>query len=128
VSPSQVHKLIVLVKANRDQVSLIHDLIETGVRYYSQVVSANLYASIGFHLACSAEEYRSRMQEIDRHRRSVHQAFIMCLQAVDRICEQNNIPPIYGGDYENRIQTSRFARDLAEEYFQLPDFHGSELR
>jgi len=114
----QINQLITRVRFDREKVVLVSDLIETCARYYNQVVSANVYSSIGCSIAHSSEEYRIEMQEMDKHRRNIHTALSMCLRAVDRLCEQHSMPPLYGGNYEDWFETSRFAKSLVDEYFE----------
>jgi len=97
---------------------LITDLIEISYDYLSRVVDTSLYPIIGKIQSKNAEEYKYNLEQLDTIRRRTHQSLISSARIVDRYCQENCLPLVYGGDYNDRRKVAEFAKILVDEYFK----------
>ncbi len=96
------------------QMAYVHGLIESAVEYVRAVVIMESRMQI-LRYRLEPDEYRITVEQLDRSRRSAHDAFIGKLSIVNRICAQMNLPPIYTGPAEG-ADLGEFAFTLVEEY------------
>ena len=97
---------------------LVRDLITDCKRY----INARTEHQLSFRNISAEAREPSIAQEqralIDVKRRISHNALISDLAAVDRLCLDVGLQPLYGDDYLDREKTARFARillDIANE-------------
>jgi hypothetical protein len=63
------------------------------------------------------EEYRERMNSIDRSRSTVHNSLIANVKLVNRLCGLYGLEPLFLGDPEDRIEVAEFAMAVVAENF-----------
>ncbi len=114
----RIARLMSVVKADPDLMGLITRMIEVCREYNERVIQSNEYMLNGSASAQSPADFRERMTELDRNRRITHKAVVASVRAVDRLCEQQGTPLVFGGDYEDPLATADFARSLASEYLE----------
>ncbi|WP_286909609.1 DUF3232 domain-containing protein [Clostridium sp. UBA1652] len=115
----KVNLLISIIKNDEEKLLLVVDLLESCSKYSSSVTMLALFSMIGKVKCKSIEEYREEMKKLDFIRRVNHQSLISLIKAVDRLCIQNQVPEIYGKNYDERKEIAIFAHELTNEYFLI---------
>lgn len=101
---------------NADGIMLVRDMITNCGTYVQKVVA--LEAQIITRLADNPEEYRQRIAEMDKQRSVSHNALISSVKIVNRLCRSVDMPPLFLGNIDNRVDVAEFAADLVKEIFQ----------
>lgn len=98
------------------EIVLVRDMI-TNCEVYLQKVIA-LEAQIITRTAIDSEEYRQRVSEMDKQRSTAHNSLISSVAIVNRLCRIADLPPLFPGNIDNRIEVAEFAMKLVNEMFQ----------
>jgi hypothetical protein len=64
------------------------------------------------------EDYRTRLQELDKARKLSHNGLITNVKLLNRYCKLAEMDPIYDGDLDSRIQIAEFANRVVNEMFE----------
>lgn len=99
-----------------DCLGLIDDLIEAAAEYIKRVNVLEA-ALITAKISKEPEEYREYVQRLDKSRSSAHNNLISNVKIVNRLCRSNNVPVIFEGNEEMRIEIAEFALELSVELF-----------
>ena len=63
------------------------------------------------------EEYREHISTLDKRRRAIHNAVIVGVRVINRLCRIYNQELIYKGDDDDRIAIAEFAKAIVDEHF-----------
>ena len=94
---------------------MIKNLLESSLKYVHIVVIQGVEMQLD-----DGAGNRQRLQElasIDENRSRTHDSLISVLNAVNRMCAQYELAPIYQGK-DNRRDIADFALEIMEEYFR----------
>ncbi|HAA09522.1 MAG: hypothetical protein ACOX6F_05985 [Syntrophomonadaceae bacterium] len=94
---------------------MIKNLLESSLKYVHIVVIQGVEMQLD-----DGAGNRQRLQElasIDENRSRTHDSLISVLNAVNRMCAQYELAPIYQGK-DNRRDIGDFALEIMEEYFR----------
>jgi len=91
------------------KVEMLHRLIQQSCQYIT-IVTEHTWA---LQRADNQEE----IIRIDKSRTSTHNALIATITAVNRLCTDRDLPPLYQGENDRR-QMGDFALELVNEYFK----------
>lgn len=64
------------------------------------------------------EDYREYIMNLDRSRKIEHDALIVSVRVLNRLCSIYRVDPIFTGDLENRIEVAEFAKAVVDEMFE----------
>lgn len=95
----------------------IHSCITSCGAYIEAVNSMESVITV-MRFRLEPDEYREKLSEVDKRRRSMHNGLIANVTILDRICRMAEQPPIYGGDYEDRLAIAEFAMDVTAEMYE----------
>lgn len=99
-----------------DCLDMINDLVESAADYIKRVniLEAGLITA---RINCDPSEYRNIIERLDKMRSAVHNDLIINVKAVNRLCRAHNIPLLFEGNEEERIEIAEFALNLSNEIF-----------
>jgi Mg2+ and Co2+ transporter CorA len=99
-----------------DFLDIIEDLVQSAGNYVMRV--ADLEAAIVVAKETKeASEYREYIESLDKKRSSAHNVLIANTKAVNRMCKKYNVPLLFEGNEEARIEIVNFAQQLIDELF-----------
>ena len=110
---------IALVNAYSKDVDAL-ELIETNMNNLNNYVSA-VYAmevqiqTLRFSL--EGDEYREAVTNLDRRRRSAHEAAIAACSILNRLAGLEGVEPLYSGNLEDRNEVAEFCIAIVDELF-----------
>jgi len=64
------------------------------------------------------DEYRDYIQDLDRGRRSAHDAMLGRISSVNRVCDMAGCVRFYDGDIEDRYAAAEYAGIVVKELFR----------
>lgn len=95
--------------------AMVDRLIESCQRYDYYVMQTDVHTLAQQTDLMEPQAFRDMVKELDRNRRITHEAVTLAIRSLDRICKQQEIPLIFGDDYEDRYATAHFAKSLSRE-------------
>ena len=101
---------------DRECLDLMEDLISSASDYVRRVNVLEIGLMVGKYNK-EGSEYREYIEKLDKLRSSAHNALITNVKIINRLCKNNDLPPIYDGDEEERIKVAEFAKQVVEELF-----------
>lgn len=98
---------------------LINDVDETIslCGQYVQKVIAMEAAFVAADLYKEFQEYREYITKLDEDRHHTHDALIVHVKMLNKLCEMTGIESIYQGNIDNRIDVGDFALIVTAELF-----------
>lgn len=102
---------------DRECLDLMEDLISSASDYVRRVNVLEVGLMVGKY-SKEGSEYREYIEKLDKLRSSAHNALITNVKIINRLCKNNDLPPIYIGNEEDRIQVAEFAKQVVEELFR----------
>jgi len=95
----------------------VDEIINSCAKYLESVTAMESCISV-LRFTLEPEEYRVRLTELDKARRLVHNGLIANVKILNRYCNMAQLPSIYEGDLESRIEIAEFARTVVDEMFE----------
>jgi carboxylesterase type B len=95
---------------------LMEDLISSASDYVRRVNVLEIGLMVGKYNKEGAE-YREYIEKLDKQRSEVHNALITNVKIINRLCRKNNLPLIYQGNEEERVEIAEFAQQVVDELF-----------
>jgi hypothetical protein len=95
----------------------VHYAIESCGRYIETVTAMEAVILVQ-RFRLEPAEYRECLMEADKRRRTTHNGLIANVSILNRICKMVELPPIFEGEVENRIEVAEFAAQVATEMFE----------
>lgn len=112
-------KVEALVKAYSDDKEVLA-LIEDGLNSFSEYVKVvnNLENAIAVgRFKLSPEDFREKVENLDRNRRIVHNGVIASTKFLNNFCLLKKLPLFFEGDVADRLEVAEFAMLVAKEIF-----------
>lgn len=107
---------VIAKSQDNDCVDLIEDLLSSSCEYMKRVVVLESVITVGRYNK-EGSEYREAVQRLDSSRSEAHNSLIANTKAVNNLCRRYDIPIVFEGNEEKRIEIAEFAQQLADEYF-----------
>jgi hypothetical protein len=101
---------------DRECLELMEDLISSASNYVRRVNVLEIGLMVGKYNKEGAE-YREYIEKLDRQRSNAHNSLITNVKIINRICRNNNLPLIYNGNEEERVEVAEFAQNVVDELF-----------
>lgn len=98
-------------------IEMISDTINLANDYVNKVVTMENSINI-LRLRLEPYDYRQRVQELDNNRRLTHNALIVSIKALNRVCSMENLEPLFKGNIEDRYEIADWAGELINEIFK----------
>ncbi len=95
---------------------IMEELIESASDYVRRVNVLEIGLMVGRYNK-EGSEYREYIEKLDKQRSNAHNALISNVKIINRLCRKNNLPPIYRGNEDERIEVAEFAQKVVEELF-----------
>ena len=99
-----------------DYLDLAKDLVISASEYVHSVNALEISIIVDKYTEDSTE-YRESIEKLDKQRSIAHNALITKVKIVNRICRAHEIPIIFVGNEEARIEIADFAHELVAEFF-----------
>ena len=97
IHKESIQKLINTNKDDAELLGLIEDCLSSFSEYHSCIYGMEIWLSLyGYH-NLSKENYQDKSTALDKSRSTAHNAVISSIGILNRLCDQNNISPIYEG-------------------------------
>lgn len=104
-------------RAEKEDIELVEQALESCNRYVRSVV--NMENAIGVaRFRMEASEYRAYIQQLDYSRKINHNATIVNVKLLNRLCDLYGVEPVYEGDVDNRKEVAAFAFRVVQDYFE----------
>jgi 26S proteasome regulatory complex component len=101
---------------DRECLDLMEDLISSASDYVRRVNVLEIGLMVGKYNKEGAE-YRDYIEKLDKLRSNAHNSVITNVKIINRLCRKNDLPMIYQGNEEDRIEVAEFAQKVVEELF-----------
>lgn len=100
-----------------DDLAIMKRALEACNDYVSKVDSMEQQMQLArFHL--EGEEWRELVERLDRNRRVAHDAMMVDINVVNRLCAMFGIEPFFAPKDENdRLEYAAFAKEVVDTYF-----------
>lgn len=106
-----------LKRVEKQDAELVEQALESCNRYINSIV--NMENAIGVaRFRMEAAEYREYIQQLDRSRKINHNATIVNVKILNRLCDLYGVKPVYEGDLDNRKEVAAFAFRVVQDYFE----------
>ena len=99
-----------------DCFKIMEELINIASGYISRVNVLEIGLSMGRYDKESTE-YTKYMEKFDKMKNDAHNILISNIKVINRLCKKNNLPLIYEGNEERKIEVSEFAQKVVDELF-----------
>lgn len=99
-----------------DCLDLMEELISSASDYIGRVNALEIGLMVGKYTKEGAE-YREYVEKLDRQRSNAHNVLISNVKTINRLCRKNNLPLIFQGNEEERIEIAEFAQKVVDELF-----------
>jgi porphobilinogen deaminase len=115
-----VKNLIEAVEKNNDKESremekeTIEELGEDCAEYVKRVAQMENSINVS-RFRLSREDYLDKIKNLDKMRKSYHDAVIVGVKVMNRLCALYEIPKIYKGDLSSRIEIAEFAKKYVDQ-------------
>lgn len=96
-------------------------IIENTVNEFSQYVDAVHNMENSANLArfrMDTKDYQEYISRLDRNRRALHDSVIVGVRLINRMCKLYELPVIFEGDTDCRVQVGDFIFAVVKEYFE----------
>lgn len=101
---------------DRECLDLMEDLISSASDYVRRVNVLEIGLMVGKYNK-EGSEYREYIEKLDKLRSNAHNSVITNVKIINRLCRKNDLPMIYQGNEEDRIEVAEFAQQVVEELF-----------
>lgn len=95
---------------------ILDDLISSASDYIKRVNILEM-AVIVSKVTKDGNEYREQIENLEKLRSSAHNDLIDNVKSVNRLCRLYNLPEIFDGNVEARVEIAEFANQLTIELF-----------
>lgn len=113
----KIQKLVEANKENKPALDLIHEVLVSFGSYIKSVNDMeNCIKVLRFRL--EPEEYRERLEYLDRNRSIIHNGVIDGVNVINRLCKRNEMPPFFSGNITDRVQVAEFAKAVVDEVWK----------
>lgn len=93
---------------------------ESTINSMGDYVNAVLYMETGIQVArfrLEGDEFRDRVMDLDRRRKTAHDAMLGRVASLNRICSMVGCPVFFEGDVENRHAVADYAITVVRSLF-----------
>ena len=97
VNVSTLDTLISLYKDDAETLEIITDALETFEKYHQAIYRLEIQRRLYTHGAMGAETYRTVIPDLDSVRTRNHNTLLSEVKLLNRLAEQNRLPPFYDG-------------------------------
>lgn len=114
----KINEIIKVISETEDSecLDMMEELIESASDYVRRVNVLEIGVMVGKYNK-EGNEYREYVGKLDKQRSKAHNALISNVKIINRLCRNNNLPLIYEGNEEDRIEVAEFAQKVVDELF-----------
>jgi carboxylesterase type B len=114
----KINEFIKVISETEDSecLDMMEDLIESASDYVRRVNVLEIGLMVGKYNKEGAE-YREYIERLDKQRSNAHNDLISNVKIINRLCRKNDLPLIYQGNEEERVEVAEFAQQVVEELF-----------
>lgn len=104
-------------KMATDDLETVERLLTDCSGYVDRVIAMEAAISLA-RFRMEPEDYREHVMSLDKQRKYAHDAIIVGIRLLNRLCKLYKVEKIYTGDEESRLAVADFAIQLVNEYFE----------
>lgn len=114
----KINEFIKVISKTEDPkcLNMMEELIESASHYVRRVNVLEIGIMVGKYNK-EDDEYKKYIEKLDKQKSNAHNDLILNVKTINNICRNNNLPLIYEGDEENRIELAEFAQKVIDELF-----------
>ncbi len=114
----KINEFIKVISETEDSecLDMMEELIESASDYIRRVNVLEIGVMVGKYNK-EGDEYREYIKKFDKQRSNAHNSLISNVKIINRLCRNNNLPLIYQGNEEDRIEVAEFAKKVVDELF-----------
>lgn len=105
--------------AGKEDLEIIQDSIDSFPAYINTIVKMETGIKIARFRCNSQEEFIEEVQRLDRNRHFSHNAAIVSVKILNRLCNSYGVEEIYQGDIEDRQEVATFAKKIVDIYYKI---------
>ncbi|KZL90796.1 DUF3232 domain-containing protein [Clostridium magnum] len=114
----KINEFIKVISETEDSkcLDMMEELIESASDYMRRVNVLEIGVMVGKY-SKEGDEYREYIQKLDKQRSSAHNSLILNVKVINRLCRNHDLPLIYEGNEDDRVEVSEFAQKVVDELF-----------
>ncbi|SHK36534.1 Protein of unknown function [Clostridium cavendishii DSM 21758] len=97
---------------------IMEELIKSASDYVRRVNVLEIGLMVGKYNK-DGDEYRKYVDKLDKQKSNAHSGLISNVKIINRLCRNNNLPLIYEGNEEDKIEVADFAKNVVNELFNI---------
>jgi len=114
----KIIEFVMIISKTEDSycLDIMEDLINTASDYVKRVNILEIGLMVGKYNK-EGNEYRDYISQLDKQRSATHNVLISNVKIINKLCSKNNLPLIFDGNEDERVEVAEFAQKLANELF-----------
>jgi|LSQX01.3.fsa_nt_gb hypothetical protein len=105
------------IDLSQDATEYIEEILKSCGEYIKRVNDMESAIQVA-RFIMEDKDYREYISNLDRSRKLAHDGVIANVAILNRYCRLVELPPIYKGDLNSRIEVAEFAKKVVDEYFE----------
>ena len=114
----KINEFIKVISETEDSecLDMMEELIGSASDYMRRVNVLEVGVMVGKYNK-EGDEYREYIEKLDKQRSNAHNSLISNVKVINRLCKNHNLPLIYEGNEEERVEVAEFAQKVVDELF-----------
>lgn len=114
----KINEFIKVISETEDSecLDMMEELIGSASDYMRRVNVLEVGVMVGKYNK-EGDEYREYIEKLDKQRSNAHNSLISNVKVINRLCRNHNLPLIYEGNEEERVEVAEFAQKVVDELF-----------
>lgn len=105
--------------ANVEDLEIIQDSLDSFPKYIDSITKMEVGARIARYKCNTQHELVEEIQRLDRNRYYCHNAAIVSVKVLNRLCDLYKVEKIFKGDIESRQEVADFAKEVVDIYYSI---------
>lgn len=114
---NRINKLIKV--ADKEDLDIIQESIDSFPKYINSIVKMETGIKVAKFRCNTQDEFVEEIQRLDRNRRYSHNAAIVAVKVLNRLCDIYEVEKIYLGDVDDRQEVADFAKEVVDIYYSI---------
>lgn len=103
-------------RLSKEDMEMVEDIVNDFSSYIKKVADMENAINVA-RFRMEGQEYRDHITNLDTQRRIAHNASIVRVKVLNRLCKLNDLDSIYTGDIDNRNEVAEFCMVVTKELF-----------
>lgn len=114
---NRINKLIKV--ADKEDLDIIQESIDSFPEYIDSIVKMETGIKVAKFRCNTQDEFVEEIQRLDRNRYYCHNAAIVSVKVLNRLCDLYKVEKIFKGDIESRQEVADFAKEVVDIYYSI---------